>query len=150
MKRAIRSASASSRIRRPARCLARDPRCPSRRARLPAELRSAPSRPVPPRTEHRRPPPGTEKRQWPGSAFRPLRSRSTLRFAVATRRVGALVHPWSMRAEGEVVRFPTERVEARARFDEFVEDEHQRLYKALYFVTGSRGGAGGLAPEGFL
>ena len=31
-----------------------------------------------------------------------------------------------MRAEGEVVRFPIERVEARARFDEFVEDEHER------------------------
>ena len=45
-----------------------------------------------------------------------------------------------MRAEGEVVRFPTELVEARARFDEFVEDEHDRLYKALYFVTGSREG----------
>jgi hypothetical protein len=29
-----------------------------------------------------------------------------------------------MRAEGEVVPFPIERVEARARFDEFVEDEH--------------------------
>ena len=43
-----------------------------------------------------------------------------------------------MRAEGEVVRFPTERVEARALFDTFVEDEHERLYKALHFVTGSR------------
>jgi len=43
-----------------------------------------------------------------------------------------------MRAEGEVLRLPTERVDARARFDEFVEDEHERLYKALHFVTGSR------------
>ena len=48
------------------------------------------------------------------------------------------------------MRFPTERVEARARFDEFVEDEHQRLYKALYFVTGSREDAEDLAQEAFL
>ena len=55
-----------------------------------------------------------------------------------------------MRAEGEVVRFPTERVEARARFDEFVEDEHERLYKALYFVTGSREDAEDLSQDAFL
>ncbi len=46
--------------------------------------------------------------------------------------------------------FPTERVEARARFDEFVEDEHHRLYKALYFVTGSREDAEDIAQEAFL
>lgn len=55
-----------------------------------------------------------------------------------------------MRAEGVVVRFPTERVEARARFDEFVEDEHERLYKALYFVTGSREDAEDLSQDAFL
>lgn len=55
-----------------------------------------------------------------------------------------------MRAEGEVVQFPTERVEARARFDEFIEDEHERLYKALYFVTGSREDAEDIAQEAFL
>lgn len=55
-----------------------------------------------------------------------------------------------MRAEGEVVWFPTERVEARARFDEFVEDEHERLYKALYFVTGSREEAEDLSQDAFL
>ena len=55
-----------------------------------------------------------------------------------------------MRAEGEVVRFPIERVEARARFDEFVEDEHERLYRALYFVTGSREDAEDLSQEAFL
>lgn len=55
-----------------------------------------------------------------------------------------------MRAEGEVVRFPVERVEARARFDEFVEDEHERLYKALYFVTGSREDAEDLSQDAFL
>ena len=55
-----------------------------------------------------------------------------------------------MRAEGEVVQFPFERVEARARFDEFVEDEHERLYKALYFVTGNREDAEDIAQEAFL
>jgi len=34
--------------------------------------------------------------------------------------------------------FPSEHVEARASFDEFFEEEHERLYKALYFVTGNR------------
>lgn len=48
------------------------------------------------------------------------------------------------------MRFPTELVEARARFDEFVEDEHERLYKALYFVTGSREDAEDIAQEAFL
>ena len=46
--------------------------------------------------------------------------------------------------------FPTERVEARAHFDTFVEDEHERLYKALYFVTGSREDAEDIAQEAFL
>jgi RNA polymerase sigma-70 factor (ECF subfamily) len=55
-----------------------------------------------------------------------------------------------MRAEGEVVSFPTGRVEARARFDEFVEEEHERLYKALYFVTGSREDAEDLSQDAFL
>jgi DNA-directed RNA polymerase specialized sigma24 family protein len=59
-------------------------------------------------------------------------------------------HSWIMRGEGEVVRFPTERVEARARFDEVVEDEHERLYKALYFVTGNREDAEDLAQDAFL
>jgi hypothetical protein len=59
-------------------------------------------------------------------------------------------HPWIMRTEGEVVRFPTERVEVRAHFDEFVEDEHERLYKALYFVTGNREDAEDLAQDAFL
>jgi RNA polymerase sigma-70 factor (ECF subfamily) len=55
-----------------------------------------------------------------------------------------------MRAEGEVVQLPVERVEARARFDEFVEDEHERLYKALYFVTGSREDAEDISQDAFL
>jgi RNA polymerase sigma-70 factor (ECF subfamily) len=55
-----------------------------------------------------------------------------------------------MRAEGEVVFIPTEGVEAWARFDEFVEYEHERLYKALYFVTGSREDAEDISQDAFL
>jgi len=60
------------------------------------------------------------------------------------------VHPWSMRAEGEIVVFPVEVVEARARFDDFFEAEHERLFKALYFVTGSTQDAEDLMQEAFL
>jgi RNA polymerase sigma factor (sigma-70 family) len=55
-----------------------------------------------------------------------------------------------MRAEGEVVPFPSERVEAWARFDTFFEDEHERLFKALYFVTGNRQDAEELMQDAFL
>jgi DNA-directed RNA polymerase specialized sigma24 family protein len=43
-----------------------------------------------------------------------------------------------MRAEGDFVRLPSNRVEERAHFDTFFEEEHERLFKALYFVTGNR------------
>ena len=43
-----------------------------------------------------------------------------------------------------------ERVEARARFDEFFEDEHERLFKALYFVTGNRQDAEELMQDAFM
>ena len=46
--------------------------------------------------------------------------------------------------------FPSERVEAWARFDEFFEEEHERLYKALYFVTGNRHDAEELMQDAFL
>jgi RNA polymerase sigma-70 factor, ECF subfamily len=49
-----------------------------------------------------------------------------------------------------VLRFPTERVEARARFDVFFAEEHQRLFKALYFVTGDRHDAEELMQDAFL
>ena len=48
------------------------------------------------------------------------------------------------------MRFPVERVEARARFDEFFEDEHERLFKALYFVTGDRQDAEELMQDAFM
>jgi RNA polymerase sigma factor (sigma-70 family) len=60
------------------------------------------------------------------------------------------MHPWSMRAEGEVVRLPTERVEAWARFDTFFQEEHGRLFKALFFVTGNRQDAEELMQEAFM
>ena len=50
----------------------------------------------------------------------------------------ASVRPWSVRAEGEIVPFPRDRVEGWARFDTFFQEEHERLFKALYFVTGNR------------
>ena len=60
------------------------------------------------------------------------------------------MHPWIVRAESEVVAFPPERVEAWARFDTFFEDEHERLFKALYFVTGNRHDAEELMQDAFL
>ncbi len=45
---------------------------------------------------------------------------------------------------------PSRRVEARARFDEFFEGEHERLYKALYFVTGNRQDAEELMQDAFM
>jgi RNA polymerase sigma-70 factor, ECF subfamily len=62
----------------------------------------------------------------------------------------ALVSPWSVRAEGEIVPFPKERVEGWARFDTFFLEEHERLFKALYFVTGNRADAEELMQEAFL
>ena len=55
-----------------------------------------------------------------------------------------------MRAEGKVLPFPTEPVEAWARFDTFFQEEHERLYKALYFVTGNRPDAEELMQDAFL
>jgi RNA polymerase sigma-70 factor, ECF subfamily len=60
------------------------------------------------------------------------------------------MHPWNVRAEGEVVRFPSGRVEAWARFDTFFEEEHEHLFKALYFVTGDRQDAEDLMQDAFL
>jgi RNA polymerase sigma factor (sigma-70 family) len=52
-----------------------------------------------------------------------------------------------MQAEGEVVGLPT----ATPRdFRSFFEDEHRRLYKTLYFVTGDRSEAADLMQDAFL
>jgi RNA polymerase sigma factor (sigma-70 family) len=60
------------------------------------------------------------------------------------------VRPWTVRAEGEVVRLPAERAEGWARFDTFFAEEHERLFKALYFVTGNRDDSEELMQEAFL
>jgi RNA polymerase sigma-70 factor (ECF subfamily) len=49
-----------------------------------------------------------------------------------------------------VVAFPAEGADTRPDFDTFVEDEYERLYKALYFVTGSREDAEDLSQDAFL
>jgi Tol biopolymer transport system component len=64
--------------------------------------------------------------------------------------IASPAHPWSVRAEGEVMRIHEERVEPSTSFDGFFEAEHERLYKALYFVTGSRQDAEELMQDAFL
>ena len=46
--------------------------------------------------------------------------------------------------------FPSERAESWARFDTFFEEEHERLFKALYFVTGNRHDAEELMQDAFM
>jgi RNA polymerase sigma factor (sigma-70 family) len=55
-----------------------------------------------------------------------------------------------VRAEGEVVRIHPEQAETWASFDGFFEAEHERLYRSLYFVTGSRQDAEELMQDAFL
>jgi DNA-directed RNA polymerase specialized sigma24 family protein len=54
-----------------------------------------------------------------------------------------------MQAEGEIVQLPEQRVGSKD-FRTFFEDEHRRLYKTLYFVTGDRAEAADLMQEAFL
>jgi RNA polymerase sigma factor (sigma-70 family) len=54
-----------------------------------------------------------------------------------------------MQAEGEVVRFPVAQA-APSDFHTFFEDEHRRLFKTLFFVTGNRAEAADLMQEAFL
>jgi len=60
------------------------------------------------------------------------------------------VHPRIVRAEGEVVPLHSEHVRAWGPFDEFFEEEHERLFRALYFVTGNRHDAEELMQDAFL
>jgi RNA polymerase sigma-70 factor, ECF subfamily len=55
-----------------------------------------------------------------------------------------------MQAEGEIVQLPEQRVTGSKDFRTFFEDEHRRLYKTLYFVTGDRSEAADLMQEAFL
>ena len=54
-----------------------------------------------------------------------------------------------MQAEGDIIRLP-ERAEPTRDFRAFFEDEHRRLFKTLYFVTGDRSEAADLMQDAFL
>jgi RNA polymerase sigma factor (sigma-70 family) len=55
-----------------------------------------------------------------------------------------------MQGRDDAVGFLTEDVGESASFDTFVEEEHDRLFKAMYFVTGRREDAEDLAQDAFL
>ena len=55
-----------------------------------------------------------------------------------------------MQAEGDVIRFPSERASAPVDFSTFFAEEHRGLFKALYFVTGTRADAAELMQDAFL
>jgi RNA polymerase sigma-70 factor (ECF subfamily) len=55
-----------------------------------------------------------------------------------------------MHGRSEAIGFVGEGAGDVADFDAFVEEEHERLFKALYFVTGMREDAEDLAQEAFL
>ena len=55
-----------------------------------------------------------------------------------------------MQAEGEVVRLPEGGDTATRDFRSFFDDEHKRLFKTLYFVTGDAQEAADLMQESFL
>jgi DNA-directed RNA polymerase specialized sigma24 family protein len=54
-----------------------------------------------------------------------------------------------MQAEGDVIRFP-EQASVPVDFSTFFAEEHRGLFKALYFVTGSRADAAELMQDAFL
>src|SRR5512132_3342393 len=55
-----------------------------------------------------------------------------------------------MHRRSEALHLVSEDVGDVPTFDEFVEEEHDRLFKALYFVTGRREDAEDLAQDAFL
>ena len=54
-----------------------------------------------------------------------------------------------MQAEGGVIPFP-DRVSTPVDFSAFFAEEHRKLFKALYFVTGNRADAAELMQDAFL
>jgi RNA polymerase sigma-70 factor (ECF subfamily) len=54
-----------------------------------------------------------------------------------------------MQAEGDVIAFP-ERGSKPADFSTFYAEEHPKVFKALYFVTGNRADAAELSQDAFL
>ena len=55
-----------------------------------------------------------------------------------------------MQVGEETVGIPVAGAEASVRFDAFFQEEHERLFKALYFVTGDRRDAEELMQDAFL
>src|SRR6476661_6093626 len=55
-----------------------------------------------------------------------------------------------MRAEGEVVPISSGRVGVHISFDAFFEEEHERVARALFFVTGNADDAEELMQDAFL
>ena len=55
-----------------------------------------------------------------------------------------------MQAEGNVVRLPERSAEEPLDFQTFFTEEHRKLFKALYFVTGNRADAAELMQDAFL
>jgi RNA polymerase sigma-70 factor (ECF subfamily) len=55
-----------------------------------------------------------------------------------------------MQGRDDVVDFVSDDLGETASFDAFVDEEHVRLFKALYFVTGTREDAEDIAQEAFL
>ena len=62
------------------------------------------------------------------------------------------MHPWCVQAEDNVVELRRDREApvTPSSFDELFFDHHDRLYRALYFVTGSREDAEELMQDAFL
>jgi RNA polymerase sigma-70 factor (ECF subfamily) len=61
-----------------------------------------------------------------------------------------LVHPRNVQAEGDVVGFPAGEAAEPLPFEVFFEEQRQRLFKALYFVTGNREDAEEITQDAFL
>ncbi len=56
-----------------------------------------------------------------------------------------------MQTEGDIIEFPApDAQDAPASFDDFFLDQHERLYRALYFVTGNRHDAEELMQDAFM
>ena len=60
------------------------------------------------------------------------------------------MHPWRVRTGPEVVPFPPEKAEGWTSFSALFEEEHERLFKALYLVAGNRQDAEELMQDAFL
>ncbi len=56
-----------------------------------------------------------------------------------------------MQTEGDIIEFPApDAHDAPASFDDFFVDQHERLFRALYFVTGNRHDAEELMQDAFM